>query len=237
MNIPILPAPGVGGLVPRLSIDYGGGRERQRLAERQPGDLLGYGWRIGGLSAIQRCTKGKDTGADIGYAATDNLCLDGEPLVLVQGTKWAAAQYNMGLMHVKGEGVPKDESEAALSFRKAADQGHAEAQHNLGIMLANGTGVPKDQFEAVEWYRRAADQGLAAAQFQLGVHLLGGAGVPKDAREAAEWYRGAAVQGTRRHSSTWRSCTTRERASPRTWGKPTAGIGGPPSRLWPRPSS
>ena len=89
VNIPILPVPGVGGLAPRLSIDYGGGRERQRLAEHQPADLLGYGWRIGGLSAIQRCVVGKATSSHLLYGPGDNLCLDGELLVLAKGAKWA----------------------------------------------------------------------------------------------------------------------------------------------------
>ena len=82
VNIPIAPAPGVNGLAPRLSIDYSGGRERQRIDEELPGDILGYGWRIGGFSAISRCSKNK---------AKDDvmlgLCLDGEPLVQVSGNR------------------------------------------------------------------------------------------------------------------------------------------------------
>ena len=36
-------------------------RERQRLAEHQLTDILGYGWRVGvgGLSAIHRCVKNR----------------------------------------------------------------------------------------------------------------------------------------------------------------------------------
>ena len=94
VNIPIAPAPGVNGLAPRLTIDYGGGRERQRLAEHQPADILGYGWRVGGLSAIHRCVKNR-TGANVlTFTSRDGLCLDGEPLVLVSGTAMTAgAEY------------------------------------------------------------------------------------------------------------------------------------------------
>ena len=36
----------------------------------------------------------------------------------------AYAQYNLGLIYFKGEGVPKNDTEAVKWFRKAADQGH-----------------------------------------------------------------------------------------------------------------
>ena len=93
VDIPVVPAPGVNGLAPRLSIAYGGGRERQRVDRDDPADILGYGWRVTGLSAIHRCKK--NTGnANVGLNAADNLCLDGEPLVVVSGEKWAAnAEY------------------------------------------------------------------------------------------------------------------------------------------------
>ena len=94
VNIPIQPAPGVGGLEPRLSIDYGGGRERQRLDSHQPADLLGYGWRVGGLSAIHRCVKNRAGANTITFTSRDGLCLDGEPLLLISGTALAnGAQY------------------------------------------------------------------------------------------------------------------------------------------------
>ena len=40
-----------------------------------------------------------------------------------------------------GQGVVKDEEEAAKWFRKAADQGYAPAQYNLGGMYTKGNGV------------------------------------------------------------------------------------------------
>ena len=85
VNIPVQGAPGVNGLMPRLSIDYGGGRERQRTNESLPGDILGYGWQVGGLSTIRRCVKNQASTAVVDLMDTDGLCLDGEPLVLVSG--------------------------------------------------------------------------------------------------------------------------------------------------------
>ena len=83
VNIPVQPAPGVNGLQPQLSIDYSSGRERQRTSDQLPGDVLGYGWRVSGLSTIRRCTKNRSGSNAIVFGDTDGLCLDGEPLVRV----------------------------------------------------------------------------------------------------------------------------------------------------------
>ena len=67
-------------------------------------------------------------------------------------------------MYDQGRGMPQSDKEAAGSYRKAADQGHAEAQFNLGVMYDEGRGVPQSDKEAAMWYRKAADQGHADAQ-------------------------------------------------------------------------
>jgi TPR repeat protein len=107
----------------------------------------------------------------------------------------AAAQYRLGRMYFRGEGVPKDDAEAIRWSRKAAEQGYAAAQRNLGVAYAKGQGVPKDEAEAVRWYRKAAEQGDARAQVNIGWAYASGRGVAKDEREAVRWYRRAAEQG------------------------------------------
>jgi TPR repeat protein len=97
--------------------------------------------------------------------------------------------------YAHGRGVEKDEAEAVVWYRKAAEQGDAAAQCNLGVKYAHGRGVEKDEAEAVVWYRKAAEQGDAAAQCNLGVMYGNGRGVEKDEVEAVEWYRKAAEQG------------------------------------------
>jgi TPR repeat protein/CHAT domain-containing protein len=47
----------------------------------------------------------------------------------------AEAQFNLGLMYQKGEGVAQNDVEAAKWFRKAAEQGHAAASGSLGWLL------------------------------------------------------------------------------------------------------
>jgi hypothetical protein len=107
----------------------------------------------------------------------------------------AMAQYNLGVMYAKGEGVPQDYAEAVKWYRKAADHGWADAQYNLGVMYYNGRGVPQDYAEAVKWFRKAADQGYANAQYNLGVMYDNGRGVPQDFVEAHKWFNLAATQG------------------------------------------
>ena len=107
----------------------------------------------------------------------------------------AAAQYNLGQMFRKGEGVIRDYKEAVKWFRKSAEQGNATAQGNLGAMYDNGKGVVRDYREAVKWYRLAAEQGNATAQGNLGVMYGSGSGVIQDIVKAHMWLNIGASNG------------------------------------------
>ena len=108
----------------------------------------------------------------------------------------ARAQYLMGVMYQTGQGLRKDDREAASWYRKAADQGHADAQFSVGLFYAEGAGgLQKDERSAVEWYRKAAAQGQAKAQHGLGFMYLNGRGVAQDQQIGAEWVRKAAEHG------------------------------------------
>jgi S1-C subfamily serine protease len=98
-------------------------------------------------------------------------------------------------MYENGRGVAKDDGEAAVWYRKAADQKFAVAQNNLGAFYDNGRGVAQDYGEAVKWFRLAAEQGDATAQANLGAMYVAGRGVTQDYHEAFKWYRLAALQG------------------------------------------
>ena len=99
----------------------------------------------------------------------------------------ADAQVVLGKMYETGQGVAKNEAEAASWYRKAADQGDAQAQYNLGIMYDFGQGVPQSSVEAARWYSKAADQNHALSQYNLGLMYTHGRGVPKDLVEAHKW--------------------------------------------------
>ena len=55
----------------------------------------------------------------------------------------ARAQYDLGLMYDKGQGVPQSDAEAMRWYERAAEQGEPRAQYNLGLMHLNGQGVPR----------------------------------------------------------------------------------------------
>ena len=107
----------------------------------------------------------------------------------------AAAQYNLGLMYAKGEGVEQDYKQAAKWFTRAAEQGSSETQCNLGRMYGEGQGMPRDYEQAVKWYTKAAEQGYAKAQDELGYMYALGEGIPQDAKQAVKWWTKAAEQG------------------------------------------
>ncbi|OGW51225.1 MAG: hypothetical protein A2Z50_08270 [Nitrospirae bacterium RBG_19FT_COMBO_42_15] len=108
----------------------------------------------------------------------------------------ADAQFKLGLIYGKGDGVPKDAAKAAEWMQKAAAQGNADAQNTLGLIYVIGEGVQKDAAKAVEWWQKAAAQGNADALNNLGfIYDKGDDGVPRDAAKAVEWYQKAAAQG------------------------------------------
>lgn len=67
----------------------------------------------------------------------------------------AEAQYNLGMMHRAGRGVPRDFNEARKWYRLAAEQGNPLAQFNLGWMYASGKGVPQDYVQSHMWFNIA----------------------------------------------------------------------------------
>jgi uncharacterized protein len=123
----------------------------------------------------------------------------------------AWAQYNLGLMYQKGEGVTRSETEAAHWYRLAASQGSVDAQLRLADLFYLGQGVPRSYTQAALWYRRAAEQGNARAQFQLG-HLYDvGLGIEHDYTQYRHWTRVAAEQG---HEEAIRELKRREYRDP-----------------------
>lgn len=75
----------------------------------------------------------------------------------------ASAQYGLGVIYIKGEGVAQDYMKAFEWFTKAANQGHALAKYNLGLMYDIGQGVEKNKRKAFEWVKEAV-QGVPIAQ-------------------------------------------------------------------------
>ncbi len=103
VSIPIQVAPGIGDMQPQLSLVYNSSGTTTKVQNQTAGGLLGFGWSLTGISTIDRCTVGKPnvmgyispSNKGLGeqtmrpklkYDDTDNLCIDGEQLVLISGT-------------------------------------------------------------------------------------------------------------------------------------------------------
>ena len=59
-------------------------------------------------------------------------------------------------MYAGGDGVPRDDREAAHWYRLAAEQGLAAAQFNLAALYALGKGLSQDYLAAYQWLSLAA---------------------------------------------------------------------------------
>lgn len=81
----------------------------------------------------------------------------------------AAAQYNLGVLHLQGRsGLPASSLNAAIWFRRAALQGFPDAQYNLGLILEFGDAEMKQNVPvAAQWYHLAANSGHALAAVRL----------------------------------------------------------------------
>ena len=86
------------------------------------------------------------------------------------------AQYNLGLLYARGQGVSQDYAKAAQWYEKAAVQGVPAAQYNLGVMYANGQGVAANPEQAAKWFLKAAEQGVQRRADGAREHLPGGRG-------------------------------------------------------------
>ena len=107
----------------------------------------------------------------------------------------ANAEYNLGLLYARGQGVPQDYKQAAAWYEKAAQQDVPAAEYNLGVMYANGQGVPANPQEASKWFLKAAQKGVGEAVAGLATVYSEGEGAFRNYAEAEKYYRQAAEAG------------------------------------------
>jgi TPR repeat protein len=105
------------------------------------------------------------------------------------------AQYDLGVIFARGDGVPQDYAKAASWFREAAINGNVAAQYNLAVLYEHGLGMPQNMNEALIWYHSAAARNYPSAQYNLAISYAQGHGTPQDMVSAARWYLRAAQHG------------------------------------------
>ncbi len=107
------------------------------------------------------------------------------------------AQATLAIAYQDGNGMRKDDRQAAYWFGLAAAQGHRASQYALGGMYEEGEGgLPRDQRKAMQLYLASAGQGFDKAQEIVGLSCLIGDGLPNDKRQAIGWLQKAGAQGS-----------------------------------------
>lgn len=105
----------------------------------------------------------------------------------------AGAQNDLGASYESGRGVAPDPVQAAVWYRKAAEQGLPVAQNNIGRLYARGQGVARDYAAARTWFEKATAQGDPDAMNNLARIHGEGDGVRADPVAALAWsYRAQA---------------------------------------------
>ncbi len=107
----------------------------------------------------------------------------------------AVAQYRLGTLYERGQGVAADTIKAMHWYDLAADQGNRKAMHNLAVAYASGPAGQRNMTLAAHWFAKAAALGLADSQFNLAVLYERGEGVSQSLTDAYKWYAIAALSG------------------------------------------
>lgn len=119
------------------------------------------------------------------------------------------AQYLLGLLYARGDGVAQDMDQSRYFLGKAAKQHYPPAETALGLQLLDAEFAPTadpdspdsdaDAAAAVtrgaELLRDAASQGYGPAQYRFGLVLWNGTGLPKDPAGALAAFQDASRQG------------------------------------------
>ena len=115
----------------------------------------------------------------------------------------ANAQYALGLMHAKGNGVIQDYKKAVYWYEKAAIQGILEAKYMLSFVYRHVDGEG-DINKATKWLIEAAKNGHHEALYDIGTYYYGyyyNSYINKDGKEdyikAFEYFREAARRGNK----------------------------------------
>ena len=106
------------------------------------------------------------------------------------------AQLNLGVLYVRGQGVPRDLVRARGWLEKAAASNDPYALYALGRAMEESEGAARsDPARAADLYRRAAELGHPLAALRYGLALADGEGIKQDATGAQRWLMVAQKDG------------------------------------------
>ncbi len=105
------------------------------------------------------------------------------------------AQYKLGVLYEKGNGVDQNSAESFYWWKLAASNGHARSQYHLGILYYQGKGTEKNFDNAASWIKKSAENGDKFAHVTLGLFYLDGHGVNKNLINSYMWLEIASKKG------------------------------------------
>ena len=108
--------------------------------------------------------------------------------------KFAAADYLVGLWELRGEVLPKNESDGLARIQRA-DKSYGPALFFLGNAQVEGILPPKDPVKGLSLLQQAAVLGSIEAQFTLGKKYASGEGMTADVDRAKRYFRLCAAFG------------------------------------------
>ena len=159
--------------------------------------LIDRGAKAEGLNLIQRAA---DAGSAEGQHRLALVLMNGEaglarnPARAVELFEKAAAQghrraqFNIGLIYLRGQGVPRNLIQARAWLEQAAADGDVYATYALGRAMAESvTPVSADPTRAADLFRQAAEKGHMLAALRYGLALAEGSGVKQDPAAAQRW--------------------------------------------------
>ena len=104
----------------------------------------------------------------------------------------ATAPFQLGWSYAHGQGVEKNQVEAARWYRLGAERGDFQAALELADMYLEGVGVEKNEAKAIEWYVKVGkSESICAAMGRANLlmlarnYSLGGHGVGPDKTKAS----------------------------------------------------
>lgn len=106
------------------------------------------------------------------------------------GDEWG--RYNLGILTMRGIGVPKNLKKALGLFTAAAHNGHAKSMNLLARFLEEGWETPQDKAAALAWYRKSAEGGDYRGHHNYATALVDAGRV----EEALHWWRLALPDAT-----------------------------------------
>lgn len=103
--------------------------------------------------------------------------------------------YYLGILALRGYGVPVDYKEAVRIFNEGAKKGHPASQVALGVLMVEGIGTPQNYIKASMLFTKAAKQGNLDAQLILGWIFKNGIGVQTNKTIAYALWNCVAAEG------------------------------------------